>query len=36
MLKISVVAKHTVVQMAGCAKAPKSSLCPDIMAKNQS
>ena len=33
MLKISLVAKHTVVQMAGCAKRPKSNSCPDIMSK---
>lgn len=33
MLKISLVAKHTVVQMAGCAKNPTMSNCPDIMTK---
>lgn len=36
MLKISKIAKHTVVQMAGCAKNPNSSSCPDIYAKYQS
>ena len=35
MLKISFVVKHSVVQMAGCAKYPKSSSCPDIYAKFQ-
>ena len=33
MLKISVIAKHTVVQMGGCAKKPNSNSCPEIMAK---
>lgn len=33
MLKISKIAKHTVVQMGGCAKVPKGASCPDIMAK---
>ena len=33
MLKISKIVKHTVIQMAGCAKQPQSSSCPDIMAK---
>lgn len=33
MLKISKIVKHTIVQMAGCAKAPKSTACPDIMSK---
>ena len=33
MLKISAIAKHTVVQMAGCAKYPNSSSCPDALAK---
>ena len=33
MLKISTIARHTIVQMGACAKAPKSPSCPDIMAK---
>ena len=33
MLKISLVAKHAVVQMAGCSKIPNDSKCPDIMVK---
>lgn len=33
MLKISAIARHAVVQMGACAKAPKSNSCPDIMAK---
>ena len=33
MLKISAVARHAVVQMGACAKAPRSSSCPDIMVK---
>ncbi len=34
MLKISLVAKHTVVQMAGCAKTQGQGNCPDIMVKH--
>lgn len=33
MLKISAIAKHTVVQMAGCAKQPNNNSCPDVFAK---
>ena len=33
MLKISKIARHTVVQMAGCAKMPGQPSCPDALAK---
>ena len=33
MLKISKIARHTVIQMAGCTMYPNSSSCPDIMSK---
>ena len=33
MLKISKIARHTVVQMAGCSINPNGPVCPDITAK---
>ena len=33
MLKISLVVKHTVVQMGACAKNPNNPGCPDMLTK---
>jgi len=33
MLKISLVVKHSVVQMGACAKTKANSGCPDVLVK---
>jgi hypothetical protein len=33
MLKISKIARHTVVQMGACSKTPNNSGCPDVLTK---